>query len=197
MHAPSETERWLAFQQGDETAFRQLYQAHFRHLMNYGLRFYASRAVVEDCIQDLFLELWQYRQRLTPPQSVRFYLLRGLRNRLSAYLRQALTWEEVPLSADEYPFALEASSEQRWIDLDVDEALRQRIRVALDQLTPRQREIVYLRYFNDLSYEQICELLGINYQSARSQVYQAVKLLRQRLGPEYFGVLVGWGVIGN
>lgn len=197
MQTPLETERWQALRQGDEDAFRQIYQAHFRHLMNYGLRFVGSAAVVEDGIQDLFLELWQYRARLTQPQSVRFYLLRGLRNRLAAYLRQALTLEEVPLGVEAYPFALEASSEQRWIDLDVDEAQRQRIRLALDQLTPRQREIIYLRYFNDLSYEQICELLGINYQSARSQVYQAVKLLRQRLGPEYFGVLVGWGLVGN
>jgi RNA polymerase sigma factor (sigma-70 family) len=185
-------QRWLAFQQGDERAFRELYQAHFRPLMNYGLRFVNSAAVVEDGIQDLFLELWQYRQGLARPQSVRFYLLRGLRNRLAAYLREALRLEEVPFGETAYPFALEASSEQRWIDLDVDESRRQRIRMALDQLTPRQREIIYLRYFNDLSYEQICDLLGINYQSARSQVYQAVKLLRQRLGPEYFGVLMGW-----
>jgi RNA polymerase sigma factor (sigma-70 family) len=196
MQPASETDLWHAFQQGDEAAFRALYQTHFRHLMNYGLRFVGSAAVVEDGIQDLFLELWQYRQRLAQPQSVRFYLLRGLRNRLSAYLRQALTFAEVPLNEDEYPFALEASSEQRWIDLDVDEAQRRRIRLALDQLTPRQREIIYLRYFNDLSYEQICDLLGINYQSARSQVYQAVKLLRQRLGPEYFGVLMGILAVG-
>ena len=120
---------------------------------------------------------------------MRFYLLRGLRNRLATHLRQSLNSRELPLDEDAYPFALEASSEQRWIDLDVDEALRYRIRHALDQLTPRQREILYLRYFNDLSYEQICELLGINYQSARSQVYQALKVLRQRLGPEFFGML--------
>lgn len=185
----SETELWAAFQRGDERAFRQVYGAHFRPLMNYGLRLCNSVAVVEDGIQDLFLELWQYRLRLTQPQSVRFYLLRGLRNRLAAHLRQSLNSREIPLDEDAYPFALEASSEQRWIDLDVDEALRHRIRHALDQLTPRQREILYLRYFNDLSYEQICELLGINYQSARSQVYQALKVLRQRLGPEFFGML--------
>lgn len=188
----SETELWAAFQRGDERAFRQVYGAHFRPLMNYGLRLCNSVAVVEDGIQDLFLELWQYRLRLTQPQSVRFYLLRGLRNRLAAHLRQSLNSRELSLNEDAYPFALEASSEQRWIDLDVDEALRYRIRHALDQLTPRQREILYLRYFNDLSYEQICELLGINYQSARSQVYQALKVLRQRLGPEFFGMLAAY-----
>lgn len=191
-HSPTEAELWAAFQRGDERAFRQLYGAHFRHLMNYGLRLCNSVAVVEDGIQDLFLELWQYRLRLAQPQSVRFYLLRGLRNRLSAHLRLVLNSRELPLDEAFYPFALEASSEQRWIDLDVDEALRHRIRHALDQLTPRQREILYLRYFNDLPYEQICDLLGINYQSARSQVYQALRQLRLRLGPEHFGVLAAW-----
>lgn len=185
----TDADLWAAFQRGDESAFRQLYHAHFRHLLNYGLRFYGSVAVVEDAIQELFLELWQYRLRLAQPQSVRSYLLKGLRNRLSAQLRRERVFEREPIDEDAYPFALEPSSEQRWVDLDADEDLRQRIRCALDQLSPRQREILYLRYFNDLPYEQICDLLGVQYQSARSQVYQALKVLRQRLGPEFFGVL--------
>ncbi len=187
---PTDAELWAAFQRGDERAFRQLYHAHFRPLLNYGLRFYGAVAVVEDAIQELFLELWQYRLRLAQPESVRFYLLKGLRNRLSAQLRRERAFDREPLDEEAYPFALEPSSEQRWIDLDVDEALRQRIRYALDQLSPRQREILYLRYFNDLGYEPICDLLGMQYQSARSQVYQALKVLRQRLGPEFFGMLV-------
>jgi len=186
---PTDSALWAAFQRGDERAFRQLYHAHFRHLLNYGLRFYGSVAVVEDAIQELFLELWQYRLRLTQPQSVRFYLLKGLRNRLSAQLRRERVFDRETLDEDTCSFALEPSSEQRWIDLDADEDLRHRIQYALDQLSPRQREILYLRYFNDLSYDQICDLLGVQYQSARSQVYQALKVLRQRLGPEFFGVL--------
>jgi RNA polymerase sigma factor (sigma-70 family) len=186
---PTDAELWAAFQRGDERAFRHLYHAHFRHLLNYGLRFYGTVAVVEDAIQELFLELWQYRLRLTQPDSVRFYLLKGLRNRLSAQLRRERAFDRESLDEALYPFALEPSSEQRWIDLDADEDLRQRIRYALDQLSPRQREFLYLRYFNDLTYDQLCDLLGVQYQTARSQVYQALKVLRQRLGPEFFAAL--------
>jgi RNA polymerase sigma factor (sigma-70 family) len=65
--------------------------------------------------------------------------------------------------------------------LDIDSELRQRIQFAINALTPRQKEIIYLRYFNDLSYDQICELMNINYQSARTQHYNALKVLRSEL----------------
>ena len=150
-----EQQLWRQFQRGDEQAFRELYQAHVRHLLNYGLRLSGSLSVVEDCIQDLFAELWQYRKTLMQPASIRFYLLKGLRNRLNARYRKDIPYASGWDTDPELPFPVEPSTEQRLIELDMD-----------------------LRYFNDLTYEQICDVTGINYQTARSQVYQALKTLR-------------------
>lgn len=174
-----EQQLWTQFQRGDETAFRQLHQQHARHLLNYGLRLHGSLSVVEDCIQDLFLELWQYRRTLTQPTSIRFYLLKSLRNRLNVTYRKTMPFVSGWDSGDlEHPFSVEPSAEQRLVELDIDDELREKVQQALAQLSPRQREILYLRYFNDLSYEQICEVMNINYQTARSQIYNALKVLR-------------------
>ncbi len=181
---------WQRMQHGDEAALAQIYQQHVRHLLNYGLRLYGSLSAVEDAVQELFAELWQHRHTLAQPQSVRFYLLKAIRNKLSRQYRRGQPfvsgWDQPP----EHPFEVEPSSEQRWIELDVADQQRDRIRAAMNALTPRQREILYLRYFNDLSYEQICDLTGLNYQSARSQVYQALKVLRTLLDKPSFSILI-------
>ena len=181
--------------QGDKAAFRQLHQAHVRHLLNYGLRLHNSLSTVEDCLQDLFIELWHYRARLTQPASVRFYLLKGLRNKIKAQFKREQLWVS-SLDDDaegwflQHSFSTEPSAEQRLVELDLDAARRELVQQALQALTPRQREVLYLRYFNDLSYEQICEVMNINYQAARSQVYQALRVLRSALKDQYLLTLL-------
>ena len=181
---------WERMQHGDEAALARIYQEHVRHLLNYGLRLYGSLSAVEDAVQELFTELWQHRHTSVEPQSVRFYLLKAIRNKLSRQYRRdqpfVSGWDQPP----EHPFEVEPSSEQRWIELDVADQQRDRIRAAMNTLTPRQREILYLRYFNDLGYEQICDLTGLNYQSARSQVYQALKVLRTLLDKHSLSIMI-------
>ena len=187
MNATPDQQLWHRFQQGDETAFQQLHQQHIRHLLNYGLRLHGSLSAVEDCIQDVFVELWQYRQGLTQPTSVRFYLLRALRNRLRAQYRRdqpfVSGWDDDGEQAGQnrLPFDTEPSAEEQLIALDIDAERKALIHQTLQTLTARQREIIYLRYFNDLTYGQICEVMQINYQTARSQIYTALKLIRKNL----------------
>jgi RNA polymerase sigma factor (sigma-70 family) len=181
---------WHLMQQGNEAAFQRLHQQHIRHLLNYGLRLYGSLSVVEDAVQELFLDIWQNRRTLNEPDSIRFYLLRATRNKLSRQYRRDQPFVPDWNESLEYPFAVEPSSEQRWIDLDIADQQRDRIQAAMRMLSPRQREILYLRYFNDLNYEQICELTGLSYQSARSQVYQALKAMRTILDLRNFSVLI-------
>lgn len=185
MNVSAEQQVWQRFQQGDETAFQQIHQHHIRHLLNYGTRLSSSLSTVEDCIQDVFVELWQYRQGLTQPVSVRFYLLRALRNRLRAQYRRDQPfisgWDDDGEQAgqNQLPFDTEPSAEEQLIALDIDAERKIRIHQTLQTLTARQREIIYLRYFNDLTYEQICEVMQINYQTARSQIYSALKTIRK------------------
>ena len=190
MRSQANESDWQQMQQGDEAAFQRLYQQNVRHLLNYGLRLYGSLSVVEDAVQELFIELWQHRQTLSEPTSVRFYLLRAVRNKLSRQYRRdqpfVSGWDQSP----DYPFDVEPSSEQRWIELDIADQQRDRIQAAMNTLSPRQREVLYLRYFNDLTYEQICDLTGLSYQSARSQVYQALKMMRTVLDSRNFPALL-------
>lgn len=120
---------------------------------------------MEDCIQDVFIELWHYRKGLAQPVSVRFYLLKALRNRLRAQYRRDLPfvsgWDDAAENerVSSYPFDMEPSAEQKLIALEIDTERKDQIHRAIQTLSPRQREIIYLRYFNNLTYEQICEVM--------------------------------------
>lgn len=176
---------WQRVQAGDSEAFQRLHKEHVRHLLNYGLRFCGSMSTVEDCVQDVFIELWTYRQSIAEPTSMRFYLLKAVRNKLKAqHRRQHLFiagWDDNSDTLILPDFSIESSAEQKLIELEIDSERRNQIRKAISLLSPRQREIIYLRYFNELTYDQICELMGINYQTARSQVYSALKTLRNEM----------------
>lgn len=182
---PTESANWLAFRQGDREAFHQLYVAHYEVLLNYGCRFGLPAEWVEDTIQDLFVELWQYRTTLSETTSVRFYLLRSLRNQLSRHRRMPVF---TTVESEQLPFAIEFSFEQQWIDSLEEKQQNEVVQQALNALTPRQREVLYLRFFNDLDYPQIAEVMGLSYQATRNQVYLALKAIREQL-PVYWCAL--------
>jgi RNA polymerase sigma factor (sigma-70 family) len=176
---------WRQVQEGDTEAFQRLHSEHLRHLLNYGLRLCRSISIVEDCVQDVFTEVWIYRQNISPTVPMRFYLLKAVRNKLKAHYRREQSyvagWDDDRDSLGMADFNLEPSAEHLLIVREMDQERSRQINVALEVLSPRQREIIYLRYFNELTYDQICELMGINYQTARSQVYNGLKILRKNL----------------
>ncbi len=172
-----ESVKWEAFRQGDRSAFAELYFAHYEGLLNYGRRFGLPPEQVEDTIQDLFVELWHYRATLKATTSVRFYLLRALRNQLSKHRHTPIFAD---INEDRMPFTAEFSFEQQWIDSLDEQQQWQALQKALNALTPRQREVLYLRFFNDLDYPQIAEVMNLSYQATRNQVYLALKALREQ-----------------
>jgi RNA polymerase sigma factor (sigma-70 family) len=172
---------WNSFKKGDIEAYKMLYQQHVGYLLNYGLRLYNSMTIVEDSVQEVFIDLWQYRQNLNEPSEVRFYLMKCLRNKISKQFKVNQPFVSGFDGEVQLPFLVEPSSEHRLIELQMDAEISQKVQHLMNELSPREREIVYLKYFNDMSYEQICELMNINYQTARSQHYNALKRLRYNL----------------
>ncbi len=165
---------WDTFRNGNRSAYAQIYFTHYKSLLNYGRRFGLPPEQVEDAIQDLFVELWQYRTTTSPTTSVRFYLLRALRNKLSHH-RQGPVFSDV----EQLPFNANFVFDQQWEEsLDEQDQLGA-LQKALNALTPRQQEVLYLRFFNNMDYPEIAAVMNISYQAARNQVYLALKAIRQ------------------
>lgn len=168
---------WESFRKGDKEAFASLFRGHYETMFRYGSRFTADTELLEDCIQELFIELWKARSD-TPVHSVRAYLLKSLKYKLLKSFRQKGKWLPLTAGAD---ISFEWSHEQFLINRQEDEEKRLRVVKALGQLSNRQKEIIYLKYYQNLSYEEVSEIMNINYQVARNLLYQAIRSLKALL----------------
>lgn len=172
---------WEAFREGDREAFATLFRSHYDHLFRYGRKFTTDENGLEDGIQELFIELWQAKTR-TPLISVRAYLLKSLKYKLlKAYRKNR---NVLPITGEGEETGFEWSHESFLIAEEEGEEKKGRILKALEQLTSRQKEIIYLKYYQNLGYDEVSEIMNINYQVARNLLYQAIRSLKSRLtGP--------------
>jgi RNA polymerase sigma factor (sigma-70 family) len=172
---------WERFQNGDTRALDTITEMHYRALFNYGAKFSPSKELVKDCIQDLFLELWKNRQRLGKVVSIRHYLLKSLRRKIIREAEKSNRLLDRNTSMEEYTFTVEFSYESKLVALQHAEEQIQKLNQALDKLSKRQKEAIYLRFYQGLSFEEIASVMTINNQSVRNLVYGAIQLLRKYL----------------
>ncbi|HVU57746.1 MAG TPA: sigma-70 family RNA polymerase sigma factor [Puia sp.] len=178
MNTPDQNIRlWESFRKGDKEAFATLFREHYNTLYKFGNKFTTDTELLEDCIQELFVELWQAKSR-APVYSVKAYLLKSLKYKLLKAFRKG--GKIMPLhDYGDVPFEL--SHETFLISQQEDQEKKQRVIEALGRLSHRQKEIIYLKYYQNLSYEEVSEIMNINYQVARNLLYQAIRSLKNML----------------
>jgi RNA polymerase sigma-70 factor (ECF subfamily) len=173
--AQKDIELWNAFKEGDRKAFADLFKQYYPLLVQYGSKLCPDEEQLQDCVQELFIELWQ-SESTAPIQSVKAYLLRALKYKIFRLYRKQNKIAEI--SED---MAFEISHENFLINSLDEQHKVLRIVNAVKQLPHRQKEIVYLKLYQQLSYEELGEIMQINYQAARNLFYQAIKSLRKLL----------------
>jgi RNA polymerase sigma factor (sigma-70 family) len=170
---------WRSFKSGDKTAFGALYRFYASALLNYGNRISSDRALVEDSIQDLFCELWNSRQRISDPTSVKSYLFKALRYKIYRNAR-----------ANEHSYSLDArlldnlvspSHESKLIRFEVESLQMENLRSIIRQLPKRQQEAINLRYYHNFSNEEVAGIMGVTYQSASNFIFSALRKLKLNL----------------
>jgi len=170
-------EIWQNLINGDQQAFEHIYRHHIDRLLKYGLRFCSDANLVEDSLHDLFADLWKNRRTLGLTDSIIRYLMKSLRRRIIRNLskEKLLTQNPVPESIR---FEAELAIDQQIIVKEKDRDLKKKMAIAFIKLSDRQREALYLKFYQNMDYEDICEIMEINYQSARNLVFRAIQTLR-------------------
>ena len=171
---------WNQLRRGDKAALERIYRAHIVHLSEYALRFSSNRPLIEDCIQDLFIDLWQKRKTIKATDQIRPYLLVALRRRLvRALQQQSRRQDERP--AEELAFEAELAIDELLIEEEISLEQSRQLQTAFAELSTRQREALYLRYYQGMSYDDIAEIMEVNNQSARNLASSGLKRLRNHL----------------
>ncbi|TLV01570.1 RNA polymerase sigma factor [Dyadobacter luticola] len=171
---------WQEIRAGDEQAFTVIFEKYHRTLYNYGSKLSTNSAIIEDAVQDVFIDVWRLRGTLTENvTSVKFYLYRALRRRIHLAQDRFPITQELTLLDDEDTPANLADSESILIDLESSSIRAKRVREMLANLPERQIEALTLRYFDDFSIEEIAGIMGVSDKSVRNFIYKALTSLRQ------------------
>jgi len=158
--------------QGVQQYLGDIFAKYYPDLFIYGCKIVTDQEVVKDHIQELFLEIWN-QKKMPVVKSLKSYLLVALKYKLFKYLKKRQLNQ-----SDEFIDTFEISHDIFLVQEEEHAAQAKKIAQLLMQLPKRQREILYLKFFLNLSYEEICDLMNINYQVARNQVSQAIKFMK-------------------
>ena len=170
---------WNEYRSGNAEAFGALVRVHYRDLLHYGTRFTRDVELVKDCLQDLFLELWINRETINETSFVRYYLLKMLRRKLSRKIgrsRYTGSWEEIHF---ESLFSAAAPAGGGIMQREDLAELTRKMRQALEGLSKRQQEVIYLRYYVDADIDETAEIMSLNRQSVYNLLQDSLKKLKK------------------
>ena len=171
-------------QQGDEVALASLMRMYYDDLYHYASRFTKDHELIKDCIQEVFISLWQRRENIGGIMSPRYYLLRAIKNKTLKALHKNLN-EVTSGGFEEYEFLYEFSIEKIIVDKQISEEKARKLRTTLSLLSKRQQEIIYLKYYQYLDQGQIAELMNITRQSVYNLLHEAIQKLRSLWHEEF------------
>lgn len=167
---------WDQAREGDNHAFSCIHRELFQGLYNYSLKLLQDGDLANDMVQELFVRLWTKKETIGKLLKVKPYFFTALRRQILNQLRN-LHLRELKISGLARP-DIEFSPEEIVVKTEEYHSLQHKIALLLNDLPKRQKEVIYLHYFEDMDYAQIAAIMGIHYQSVLNLTQKALQKLR-------------------
>lgn len=171
---------WDQFVSGDYDCFCRLFKGYYEGLYGYGLKICGDSELVKDAIQNLFISVWERRDDLTHITSPNVYLYVSLRRNILRAKKKNTRLKDIS-KYDNHEFDIHFGVEELIIKNESRDEQKENLQEALNHLSNKQKEVLYLHYYNGMSYGEIEEILSINRQSVRNHMYRAMETLRSVL----------------
>lgn len=176
-------EAWERFAEGDDASFKDLFKRYYSEMYGYGLKLCGQPEMVKDCIQDLFKTIWEKRSELNHIESPNVYLFVSLRRMILKNLKKQKKFRNDLQEVDETTL-LSLGIEEIIITDETKRLQRETLLKGLNQLSDRQKEIIWLFFYNGMTYTEIEKILSIKRQSVCNLMYRSMETLRKLLGNE-------------
>jgi RNA polymerase sigma factor (sigma-70 family) len=169
---------WQLFKNGNKESFSFIYSRHMPNLYEYGMRMLQNEELTRDAIHDLFVKLWQNRKTVGFTDNIKYYLITSFRNTI--FTLKGIENRMPIVDLDEASgFSLDFNLESEYIRKEQLNELSKNLLEAMNQLSPRQKEVLYLRYFEELNYNEVAELMNISVKAAYKLSARALEALRE------------------
>jgi RNA polymerase sigma-70 factor (ECF subfamily) len=171
---------WDALKKGDRNAYAAIYDKYFPALYRYGRKFTKNSAGVEDAIQSLFIDLWKYKNNLSVPPSIKNYLFKAFRSHLLKSLKHDKSIVTLGNDDDEsYCFDVTLSHEQVLVDEQTRLEENDNLKLSIENLPPRQKEVIYLLFYEGQSHDDIASIMSLKKRTVYNLLHQAVATLKK------------------
>ncbi len=171
---------WSKFLHGNEQVLSLIYLRHANALFDYGCKMTSDRDLVKDVIQDIFCTLLKNRQNLSETDSIQLYLFKAMKRKLVREIQKAYRLQSVDSEAS-IGFDLAFLHGFDHTEFELSDRQKKELEEAVDSLTERQKEAIYLRFTRGLDYKEISMIMNLNYQSSRALIHRAITKLRDIL----------------
>lgn len=172
---------WERMRTGDKDAFFDLYRMLYYDLVNFGIRVCGDAETSGEATDQVFITIWQKHGQLTRVDNVPAYLRTFLKRKILRLLERKRKINDALHNAGAEGEWMEMSYEEFIVKVQTDELVQYKLKSALEKLTFRQKQLIHLKFFEGLSYEQIAEQTHQTIKTAYNTVYDALKVLRKEL----------------
>jgi RNA polymerase sigma factor, sigma-70 family len=172
---------WEKFKGGDFDSLGLLFEFHYQELFYYGIKIVDLPEMVKDSIQDLFADVWERREKMVSVSNFKAYLLISLRREL---IRRVTKIRKEAQSKEVSTLQFTFSAEEFVISSEETKNNSQLLAESLASLTERQREVILLRFFHNLEFPEISQVLEMNVQSVRNLLFRALEKIRKDLATQ-------------
>jgi len=165
----------IAIRKGDSKAFKELYDAMKHQIYAYAYRFFRSKELAEEMVQDVFMQVWKYRERIDPEQNSKAYIYQIARNRIYNRLKEFAQQEKYL----NHIFYNHVASYNDVEDLMTYKELYEIYEVAISKLPPQRQLIFKLSRVEFLSHEEIADQLCLSKNTVKDQIVKSLKFIKQ------------------
>lgn len=173
----SDVQLWNMIRKENSDAMVRLYKRHYHILYSYGVKICHDKDLTKDSIQEIFTNIWTYRSKLNKVKKVRSYLLQSLWNKLMREMKKNSRTTDI-FDNQVYKPDPVFSFEYQLIDTENEKERLKKLNNAVSSLSKSQKEIIFLIFYEGLSYKEIAERKSVNYQSVKNLSHKAIKKLR-------------------
>ena len=174
----SDEELWKGLLSGDQELFLALYNKYYHTLLFIGLKEIKDAQLVKDAIQQLFLYLWEKRGNIQTANNVKSYLVTSFLRKLSDDWKKTTRISKLQVVSSDYTTETPLTPEECLIKKDEQHRSFEMLQSYLNELPARQKELIFMKFYEGLSYDEIVQLTGLSHRTVYNKIHEALKKLK-------------------
>ncbi len=172
---------WNLLVRGDKIGLEGIYCQYAPELFAFGMSLVPDYDFVQDCIQEVFLDIWKYHRNLHGVSNIKIYLFKSTSHKIFKEIKRAKKTDWAELNEENLSLVSIEPVESELVKLQAKEYLQVRVANVLEKLPKRQKQVLNHLFFDHFTYEEVAKIMGINLRSTYTLAWKAITTVKKHL----------------